>query len=187
MLTPLITLLIEVTIFVYGLAFVAGIWLVTSSFINLGRLADSQGSMINGEITPAHLITKLVFGVLLAASNAISIATVLSLGATSNDIVDPMQILNYSEAVGGSSESLKLVVFIKTLSRFMGAIALTSGIKHGANFNHPNETARKSARYRLIWGICSAAVLIFPDFALSTVQGYHSSLKTIADIFKQVP
>ncbi|EOX4129466.1 hypothetical protein ACPF4J_002593 [Vibrio cholerae] len=186
MLTPLIELLIELTIFVYGLAFVAGIWLVTSSFINLGRIADSQG---NGEVTPAHLITKLVFGVLLATSNAISIATVLSLGATSNDIVDPMQILNYydSEAVGGSSESLKLVVFIKTLSRFMGAIALTSGIKHGANFNHPNETARKSARYRLIWGICSAAVLIFPDFALSTLQGYHSSLKTIADIFKQVP
>ncbi|WP_119564662.1 hypothetical protein [Vibrio cholerae] len=185
MLTPLIELLIELTIFVYGLAFVAGIWLVTSSFINLGRLADSQ----DGEITPAHLITKLVFGVLLATSNAISIATVLSLGATSNDIVDPMQILNYydSEAVGGSSESLELVVFIKTLSRFMGAIALTSGIKHGANFNHPNETARKSARYRLIWGICSAAVLIFPDFALSTVQGYHSSLKTIADIFKLVP
>ncbi|HGS4512531.1 TPA: hypothetical protein ACMDOZ_002227 [Vibrio cholerae] len=187
MLTPLITLLIELTIFVYGLALVAGIWLVTSSFINMARLADNQGGMINGEVTPAHLITKLVFGVFLAASNAISIATVLSLGATSNDIVDPIQILNYSEAVGGNDESLKLVVFIKSLSRFIGAVALTSGIKHGANFNHPNESARKSARYRLVWGVCSAVVFIFPDFVLSALQGYHSSLKTIADIFKKVP
>jgi hypothetical protein len=182
----LIEIAVFTSYFIYFIATGVGVYMALSAILAMPKLGETQ-SMMNQEVTAASLITRFLFGVLLATSNLVAVGTALSLGASSSQAVDPYTVLNYSElASSASTEALKFAALVKSLSRAVGAYSLTSGLKHGGNINHPTENVRKSARMRLIWGVLSGVVFIFPEFIMSIVAHYNSSFSAIADLFNQV-
>jgi len=187
MLDGLTGLVLKFTVLIYSLAIVFGIYLVVSSFINLNKLADTQSQMSQQEVTGPSLITKVLFGTLLVVSNIVAVATAISLGASESTVVDPVNYLNYSTVTDGVDTNKQLIVFIKAVSRFIGAVAITSGLKYGADMMHPIENIRKTARYRLVWGVFASVFFLFPELLPAGLQHIFPQLEDIVELLRSVP
>lgn len=171
----LIKLLSYGTYIIYAAAIVAGVVICISAFMNLDRLKGNQSSsMMQPDNTPIHTVTRFMFGVFLIGSNMIAMYSLRSLGAEESYVTDPYAALGYIQGVQVSGDEKILALFALTLSRTIGALAITSGLKHGSNMSHPQEQVRQSARLRLMWAVPCSLIFIYPSWWIDIAATYYS-------------
>lgn len=180
----LIKLFTWATYLIYLVSIASGVFVCISAVSSMNRLKGTPSTMMQPDNTPIHTITRFVFGVFLIANNMIAMYSIRSLGADESYVYDPFSVLGYMNGASVDSDEQMLALFALTMSRTLGAIAITSGIKHGRHIAHPQEQVRQSARLRLSWSLPCSLIFIYPEFWIDFASNYYSNAAYISGLIK---
>jgi formate/nitrite transporter FocA (FNT family) len=186
MLPSYIKLLSLATYAIYVIAIATGIMICISVGWQIKKLTETPQATIQSDTNVTSLVCRFMFGIALICINAISMATVISLGASSGYVKDPYSQLGYMTAAVPSEGELAMALFVTTLSRCMGAYALSAGLKHGQHSAHPQEQIRKSARWKVFWGVLCGAIFIYPEFWMKVAENNFSFAAYFSELFSQL-
>lgn len=186
MLDNFINILSWITYIIYVFAIGSGLFIILSILFNLDKLKEKNSQMMQPETSPTNLAVRLLFGLSLITINSISMMLVVSLGADGGYVKDPYGELGYMNSATPSDAELKLALFVLTLSRSIGAWALTFGLKHGQYSGHPQEQVRQSARLRAFWGAFCGVIFIYPEFWMAIAENYYSELSYFNNLFRNL-